>query len=57
VWALLTWLSLPMVQALIRVVYRERGRPLNKALAATGQLDLLFSLLMAAGFVIARLAG
>ncbi len=57
VWVLLTWLSLPLVQALMRVVYKERGRPLNKALAGTGQLDLLFSVLMAAGFVIARLAG
>lgn len=55
VWVLLTWLSLPLVQPLLRIVYQQRGRPLNAALAGTGRLDLVFCLLMAAGLVIARL--
>jgi len=57
VWVLLTWLSLPLVQSLLRVVFKERGRPLNSALAGTGQLDLLYSALMAAGLIISRLLG
>lgn len=57
VWVLLTWLSLPLVQPLMRVVFQQRGKPLNAALAGTGRLDLAFCLLLAAGLVIARLAG
>lgn len=55
VWVLLTWLTLPMVQSLLRVIYKVRGRPLNAALAATGILDLVFSILLSAGLVISRL--
>ncbi len=51
-WALLAWLSLPKALALLRFVYRESGRPLNKALGGTGQLELLFSLLLAFGLAV-----
>lgn len=43
--SLLTWLSLPLAIKTARIVFTQRGRPLNGALAGTGQLALLFSLL------------
>jgi 1,4-dihydroxy-2-naphthoate polyprenyltransferase len=43
--ALLAWLSLPLAIRTTRVVLTQRGRPLNAALAGTGQTALLFSLL------------
>lgn len=54
-WVLLSWLSIPLAAALTRTLWTVSGRPLNKALAGTGQLTLLFSLLFSAGLVIARL--
>ena len=43
--AMLTWLSLPLAVRSARVVFTQQGRPLNAALAGTGQTALLFSLL------------
>lgn len=43
--ALLTWLSLPLAYVTARIVFTQTGKPLNQALARTGQLALLFSLL------------
>jgi 1,4-dihydroxy-2-naphthoate octaprenyltransferase len=52
-WALLPWLTLPLALRLARTVYRTtEGSPLNKALAGTANLDLLFSLLFAIGLVL-----
>jgi 1,4-dihydroxy-2-naphthoate octaprenyltransferase len=52
-WLLLPWLTLPLAISLIRVLYRtDEGPPLNKALAGTANLDLLFSLLFALGFLL-----
>jgi 1,4-dihydroxy-2-naphthoate octaprenyltransferase len=48
-WVLLTWLTLPQAVRLARFIHREQGRPLNQALAGSGQLELLFSILFAAG--------
>ncbi len=42
--ALLAWLSLPLAIRTLRVVFTQQGRPLNAALAGTGQTALLFSL-------------
>jgi 1,4-dihydroxy-2-naphthoate octaprenyltransferase len=44
-WALLTWLSLPLAYKSLRLVFTQKGRPLNAALAGTGQVALVFSLL------------
>ena len=44
--ALLTWVSLPLAYASSRIVFTQAGRPLNQALAKTGELALLFSLLL-----------
>jgi 1,4-dihydroxy-2-naphthoate octaprenyltransferase len=42
---LLTWLSLPLALRAAYLVFTEKGRPLNAALAGTGQIALLFSIL------------
>lgn len=41
---LLAWLSLPLAVRTLRVVFTQTGRPLNAALAGTGQTAFLFSL-------------
>jgi 1,4-dihydroxy-2-naphthoate octaprenyltransferase len=43
--AMLAWLSLPLALRTAQVVFTRRGRPLNRALAGTGQTALLFSVL------------
>lgn len=55
-WLVLTWLSAPLAVAVCRVVLREEGRPLNRALAMTGLLELVFALLYAVGLAIPRIA-
>lgn len=49
--AFLTWLSLPIAIRTLRVVLTQKGRPLNAALAGTGQTALLFSLLLWLGLL------
>ena len=51
-WGLLVFLSTLRAVALIQDVFNVRGPGLNKTLAGTGQLELLFSLLFSAGLVI-----
>lgn len=51
--SLLAWGSLPLAIKSTRVVFQERGRPLNAALAATGQTALVFSLLFWLGLLLA----
>jgi 1,4-dihydroxy-2-naphthoate octaprenyltransferase len=54
-WVLLSWLSLPLVRPLIRLILRETGRPLNQALAGTARLELVYSFLLALGLIIGRI--
>jgi 1,4-dihydroxy-2-naphthoate octaprenyltransferase len=49
--SLLTWSSLPLAIRTARVVLTQRGRLLNAALAGTGQIALLFSILFWAGLL------
>jgi 1,4-dihydroxy-2-naphthoate polyprenyltransferase len=49
--SLLTWVSLPIAYQAARVTLTQKGRPLNAALASTGQTALLFSLLFWAGLL------
>ena len=42
--ALLAWLSLPIAIRTLRIVLTQKGKPLNAALAGTGQTAFLFSL-------------
>lgn len=50
-------LGLPMALRLQRSVDQDIGKALNKTLAGTGKLTLVFALLVSLGLVIARLAG
>lgn len=50
--AMLAWLSLPLAAKSTRTVFTQRGRPLNAALAGTGQTALAFSLLFWAGMLV-----
>jgi 1,4-dihydroxy-2-naphthoate octaprenyltransferase len=50
--ALLTWASLPLAIRTARVVFTQKGRPLNAALAGTGQVALWFSILFWVGLVL-----
>jgi 1,4-dihydroxy-2-naphthoate octaprenyltransferase len=54
-WVLLAWLSLPLGLRLYRDLATVRGRALNKTLAQTGQLDLLFSILYSIGLIVSKL--
>lgn len=50
--ALLAWASLPLALRAARVVLTRSGRPLNAALAGTGQTALAFSLLFWLGLLL-----
>ena len=50
--ALLAWLSLPLAWKTARMVFTQSGRPLNAALAGTGQVALVFSLLFWVGMLL-----
>ena len=51
-WSLLPLLTLPLAIRLIRTVFQVEGRPLNRALAGTGRLHLLFGVLFAIGLLL-----
>jgi 1,4-dihydroxy-2-naphthoate polyprenyltransferase len=52
-WVMLSWLSLPLGFTLARMVGRGlSGRPLNLVLKRTGQLLLLYGVLLAIGFLL-----
>jgi 1,4-dihydroxy-2-naphthoate octaprenyltransferase len=54
-WTLLPWLTLPLAVQLVRTVRnRSDGPGLNDALARTGQLQLVFCLLLSAGLLLSR---
>ena len=50
--SLLAWFSLPLAGRATRLVFTERGRPLNAALAGTGQTALRFSILFWIGLLV-----
>jgi 1,4-dihydroxy-2-naphthoate octaprenyltransferase len=49
--SLLTWLSLPLAIKTARIVFTQKGAPLNGALAGTGQVAFLFSILFWIGLL------
>ncbi|GAB4452237.1 MAG: 1,4-dihydroxy-2-naphthoate polyprenyltransferase [Anaerolineales bacterium] len=52
-WAsLLAWASLPIAWQATKIVLTQKGRPLNTALAKTGQTALAFSVLFAIGLIV-----
>ena len=50
-WALLSWLSLPLALSPIRLVLQKRERALNQALAQTARLELIYGLLFSIGLI------
>jgi 1,4-dihydroxy-2-naphthoate octaprenyltransferase len=50
--SLITWASLPLAIRTARVVFTQKGRPLNAALAGTGQAALFFSILFWIGLLL-----
>jgi 1,4-dihydroxy-2-naphthoate octaprenyltransferase len=56
-WGMLSWVSLPFALRVGRIVWSQSGRPLNQALAGTGQMELLFGVLYGLGFVLSRMVG
>jgi len=54
-WTMLAWISLPLAIRQNQMVWRMEGRPLNQALAGTGQLTLAYALLFSLGLLIAVL--
>ena len=54
VFSLLTWLSIPLAWKTLRVVFTQEGRPLNAALAGTGQIAFVYSVLFLAGMIFSR---
>ena len=53
-WGLLTWLSLPLAARWVKTIYTQTGRILNRALAGTGQLTLVYALLFSLKIFIER---
>ncbi len=54
-WILLSWLALPSAYRMLHLVWHAQGRALNQALGGTGQLELLYGVLLGAGFVLGAL--
>ncbi|MCP4139214.1 MAG: 1,4-dihydroxy-2-naphthoate polyprenyltransferase [Chloroflexi bacterium] len=54
VWTLLVWLSLPLAWKVAQTVLNETGRPLNEALAGTGKIALIYSILFFMGIFLAK---
>jgi 1,4-dihydroxy-2-naphthoate octaprenyltransferase len=51
-WVLLSWLTLPLAIRLASSVWTAEGAELNTTLARTALLDMLFSMLFAAGIIL-----
>jgi 1,4-dihydroxy-2-naphthoate polyprenyltransferase len=52
--ALLAWGSLWVAWPVVQIVLKQQGKPLNAALAGTGQIALTYSLLFLAGVLLGR---
>jgi len=55
IWIFMAFGTIQFAYKLVKMVFTQTGRPLNRALAGTGQLDLFFGLLFSAGLVLDRL--
>jgi 1,4-dihydroxy-2-naphthoate octaprenyltransferase len=54
VWVLLVWFSIPPAVSLWRQIRRQKGRALNKTLAGTARLELIYALLFSTGMIVGR---
>ena len=57
VFSMLAWLSIPLGWKTMRVVFTQEGRPLNAALAGTGQTAFVYSVLFLVGMVVTWFCG
>ena len=55
VWTMAVWLSAPRAWTVAQTVQTQSGRPLNQALAGTGQVALIYSLLFLVGMLLEKL--
>ena len=53
-WGMLVWLSIPLAWKVARSVLIETGPSLNAALAATGQISLVYSVLFLLGIIFSK---
>lgn len=51
-WTIVVWLSIPFAWKVGQLVLRETGQPLNAALAGTGKIALIYSVLFFVGIII-----
>jgi 1,4-dihydroxy-2-naphthoate octaprenyltransferase len=54
-WVMLTWLSIPLAFRWTMFIINNSGKALNKALAGTGQNELIYAILFTIGTVVAVL--
>jgi len=54
-WTLVVWISTPFAWKVAHIVLTETGRPLNAALAGTGKIALIFSVLFFVGIFLAKI--
>ena len=54
-WTMLVWISVPFAIRVNRIVQTQSGRPLNQALAGTGQIALFYSVLFLVGIVLEKI--
>jgi 1,4-dihydroxy-2-naphthoate octaprenyltransferase len=52
IWSLLIFFTLPTSMRLVQAIYTDVGRELNKSLAGTGRLELIYALWFALGLLI-----
>lgn len=53
-WVVITLLSFPLVIPLTKMIFRQKGRPLNVALAGTARLELVYSFLLSVGLTVGK---
>lgn len=51
-WILLSWLSIPLSLPLIKDIYSRKGKALNKTLAGTARLALVYAALFSLGYIL-----
>jgi 1,4-dihydroxy-2-naphthoate octaprenyltransferase len=54
-WVITTWLSLAWIISPLRLVLQQQGRVLNRALAETARLELVYGIALSFGLVLDRL--
>ena len=53
-WVLIVYISTGLLPGMLSSLYKDTGRPLNKLLAKTGRLELIYSLIFSLGLLIPK---